>query len=330
MAISTDPTISVLLPVRDDAEYLSQSLDSLFAQTYADFEVIALDAGSNDDSRVILDAIDDPRLRVEEVSAEASLYETLNFGLQLARGRFVARQEADGLSAPMRFERQARYLDDNPAVVAVGSAVHLLSPGGARRETVRLTQWVTIRTLMHQNEIVHGSVMIRRSALDAIGGYDPRFTLRGGYDLWLRLLSEGELHNIPDPLYNVRTYRDPVTADSIRHLALSHYFALHQHGYGERVSPERVESVEGLQQFKDELPAHEQAAYHLDVAQTLLRYGGRREARIELIESLRASVTFKAVALLAASFGGPLVDRFVPAEFQKYRFRELDRKKWGR
>jgi hypothetical protein len=183
---------------------------------------------------------------------------------------------------------------------------------------------------MHQNELVHGSVMIRRTALDAIGGYDPLFTIRGGYDLWLRLLSEGELHNIPEPLYNVRTYRETVSSEAIRSIALSHYFALHLHGYGEPVSPNQLETDAGLEAFRDELSPAERAAYHLDVAQTMLRYGGRRDARRELITSLQEARTLKGLALLAASFGGPLIERFVPAEFQKYRFRELDRKKWER
>jgi glycosyltransferase involved in cell wall biosynthesis len=328
MVAQTDPTISVLLPVRNDEEYISQSLGSLFEQTYSDFEVIVLDAGSTDTTPEILTACDDPRLRVEQVSEDASLYETLNYGLRIARGQFVARQEADGLSAPTRFERQARYLTETPAVVAVGTAVHLLSPGGARTETIQLEQWVTIRILMRQNELVHGTVMIRRAALDAIGGYDPLFTIRGGYDLWLRLLSEGELHNIPEPLYNVRIYREPVSSEAIRKIALSHYFALHQHGYGKRVSPEKLQTESGLEDFRNSLSSQERAAYHVDVAQTLLRYGGRSEARRELVDSLRAARTAKAIALLAVSFGGPLVERFVPAEFQKYRFRELDRKKW--
>lgn len=328
MPHSSEPTVSVLLPVRNDAEYLGLSVESLLNQTYPDFELIILDAASTDNTQELLESYEDPRIRIEHVSGDASLYDTLNYGLRVSRGRFVARQEADGLSAPTRFEQQVRYLTQIPAVVAVGTAAHLITPGGARRETLQLKPRVTINALRRQNELIHGTVMVRRTALSAIGGYDTRFKIRGGYDLWVRLLSEGELHNLPDPLYNVRTYRGPVSSDVIRDIAISHYYALHQHGYGDSGTQEQLQIEGELNTFLDSLPAADRAAYHLDVAQTMLRYGERSDARRELITSLRYARSPKAVALLAVSFGGPFVERFVPAEFQKYRFRELDRKKW--
>lgn len=328
MSTPPDPTVSVLVPVRDDEDYIKPAIDSILSQTYADFELVLIEAGSVDSTPEIIASYDDPRIRVETVSDKASLYEALNYGLRVCRGHYIARHDADGLSVPTRIEKQVRYLNENPAVVAIGTSAHLLTPGGARTETISLTPRVTIQTLRRQNELIHGSVMVRRDALDSIGGYDELFKIRGGYDLWLRLLSEGELHNFVAPLYNIRTYRTPVSSHVIRDLALYHYFALHQHGYGDIGSVEQLEQDRSLETFLDSLPKSTRASFHVDVAQTMLRYGKRSDARRELITALHHSASHKAVVLLLMSFGGPLVDKFVPADFQKYRFRELDRKKW--
>src|SRR5690348_9897876 len=132
------PLISVLLPVRDAAPYLDAALDSLARQTLGDFEIIAIDDGSTDGSREILarHAAADPRSSVHAQAAEG-LVATLNRGLALAAGTYLARMDADDVAWPERFAAQAAFLADRSSAALVGGAMQEIDaagrPGAIRR-----------------------------------------------------------------------------------------------------------------------------------------------------------------------------------------------------
>src|SRR5258706_1545517 len=162
------PLISVLLPVRDAAPYLDAALDSLSRQTLGDFEIIAIDDGSTDRSRDILarHAASDPRIEVHAQGAQG-LIATLNRGLALARGTYLARMDADDIAWPERFAAQAAFLANHPSVALVCGAVQEIDaacrPGAIRREP---TEPAAIRSLLpRRNCIAHPTRMERRAAL---------------------------------------------------------------------------------------------------------------------------------------------------------------------
>jgi len=224
----TSPLISVLLPVRDAAPYLDAALDSLSQQTLGDFEIIAIDDGSRDGSRDVLarHAAADPRMAVHGQPAQG-LIATLNRGLALARGTYLARMDADDVAWPERFAAQAAFLADRPSVALVGGAIQEIDaagrPGAVRREP---TEPAAIRALLPtRNCIAHPTVMARRAALAAAGGYRGAFLAAEDYDLWLRLSEVAELANLPEVVLSHRLHQATVSIERVEQQIISEFAA---------------------------------------------------------------------------------------------------------
>lgn len=216
MTTTSLPTISVLLPVRNGMPYLPIAIESLLAQTFGDFEIIAIDDGSTDGTADYLRGLRDPRLRSISPGG-AGLAAALNAGLVEARGRFIARQDADDWSMPERFARQAAYLDAHQDITLVATCAGYVDGAGrpvdnAWTRTVRSQQDPAqspdriLRLMPLTCCLTHGSVMMRAGALREAGGYDPAMVPAEDYDLWLRLLPHHKLAKLPDRLYAYRVH----------------------------------------------------------------------------------------------------------------------------
>jgi glycosyltransferase involved in cell wall biosynthesis len=200
---TSPPRVSVILPVYNGEPYLAEAVDSILGQTYADFELIAIDDGSRDGSGALLDAVRDPRVRVVH-QENMGLALTLNKGIALARGEFIARQDQDDISRPERLARQVAYLDAHPACGLLGTWSVILED---RKPTSRQHRHpcsngeLQLRVLF-DSFFVHSSVMMRRAALDRAGVYptDPERNPPEDFDLWLRIARDHELANLPEPL----------------------------------------------------------------------------------------------------------------------------------
>ncbi len=219
MSTGPIPAVSVLMPVYDAGRFLTAALESILAQTFADFELIAIDDGSRDDSSAVLArfAARDPRIRV--LSQEnRGIVATLNRALELARAPLVARMDADDLSRPDRFAKQIAYLRQHPEVAAVSGAMDVIDDGGAylRTDAFPTLPGAIESELIHRNCFCHAPVMARTETLRSIGGYRGRVQYAEDYDLWLRMSEVARLANLPDVLYSVRLH--PVTI-STRHTA---------------------------------------------------------------------------------------------------------------
>lgn len=208
------PSISVVLSVYNGQQHLVAAVRSILDQTLADFELIIIDDGSTDETPRILADVQrgDPRVRLVR-QENRGLTAALNTGLGLARGRFIARQDADDTSLPERFARQLAFLEGHPSVVAVGSSADVLSGSGAK--VGAMTPAVGPEAVRHglltlRTTPVHGSIMMRREAVQAMGGYREAFRVGQDYDLWLRLSSRFDMDNLPEVLYQWRLDRGSV------------------------------------------------------------------------------------------------------------------------
>ena len=202
------PIVSVVLPVRNAAGTLDDALNSVLAQTFKAFEVIAVDDGSTDGTPEVLRraAWRDSRLRVISTTG-GGITAALNRGVSLAAGRFIARQDADDASMPQRFERQVEWLEQRPRVCAVGTgAVTIDSVGRPIGQfPIRLGVAAVRKGLLTARVTpVHGSMMIRRECLVEVGGYREAFVMSQDFDLWLRLLERYDIDNIEECLYQWR------------------------------------------------------------------------------------------------------------------------------
>jgi len=217
--VTPAPAVSVLMSVKNGAAYVREAVESVLAQTASDLELIVIDDGSVDATATVLAAIPDPRLRVVH-QEPAGLTRSLNRALGLARAPLVARLDADDLALPDRLERQRRFLDAHPDVGLLGTGAREIDAAGldVARIMPPADDAEIRRVLIRRNPFVHSSVLMRRSAVDLAGGYDPQLSVAQDYDLWMRMSGLTRLGNLPEPLVVRRLLpgRITVTRDSER------------------------------------------------------------------------------------------------------------------
>jgi Glycosyl transferase family 2 len=205
------------MPVFDAAPFLAEAIESILGQTVDDLELIVVDNGCRDGSVEIIERFvrADPRLRVIVNDTNLGPTRAANQGWQAARAEYVARLDSDDVALPDRLQSQIGFLDTHPAVAAVGGAVIEIDADGKRGPTSRFaTEDRGIRaTLMRRNCIAHPAVLMRRSALQAVGGY--RLDHAEDYDLWLRLSERYELANLGRPLILYRRHPEQYSLATI-------------------------------------------------------------------------------------------------------------------
>jgi glycosyltransferase involved in cell wall biosynthesis len=208
-------TVCVLLPVRDGARFLREALDSVLGGG-GTFELVVVDDGSTDATPEILSSYDDERLRVVRQGREG-LVAALNRGLRETRSATVVRMDADDVSLPSRLERQQAVLAADHRVGLVGCGVETIDAEGRTTGSWLLPEDDPglRRRLLLRNPFAHGSVAIRRAALDAAGGYDVRYGANEDYDLWRRIAREWRLAAVPEVLYRYREHAEAVTKTGV-------------------------------------------------------------------------------------------------------------------
>jgi glycosyltransferase involved in cell wall biosynthesis len=178
--------------------------------------LVVIDDGSSDGTKALLEgyATRDPRVRLIS-RPNQGLTKTLNEGLGLARGEFIARMDADDVSLPTRFEKQVEFLRANPDCVCVGARVLRVDPYGSplSESDHKLTHAEIDAQLIEQGlgwAITHPVAMIRRDAVQKVGGYREQFKTSQDLDLWLRLAEIGRLANLPEILLKYRYHPESV------------------------------------------------------------------------------------------------------------------------
>lgn len=199
--------ISVIIPVYNGEKTIQQTLESVFNQTFTDFELIIIDDGSQDSTLEVINGIRDPRLKVFSYP-NAGVSESRNRGLELATGEYIAFLDADDLWTPDKLEAQLKALQENPkAAVAyswsdwIDESSQFLRAGG--HITVNGNAYAK---LLLRDFVESGSnPLIRRQALAEVGGFDRSVTPAEDWDMWLRLAARYEFVAVPLPqiLYRV-------------------------------------------------------------------------------------------------------------------------------
>jgi len=210
------PRISIIMPVWNGEKFLAAAVDSLLAQTFADFELLVVDDGSTDRTPEILRAYADPRLRVLRLD-HAGIVVALNHGLSQARAEWIARLDADDLSLPHRLERQWQAVNRNPATVLCHTAVTFFGDGSVPAGTARLprTRSFTALRLCYQSPIVHSTVLFKKSVALAVGGYLPEERHAEDFSLWGRLLEQGEFVGLPERLVQFRLHSHSISQKNL-------------------------------------------------------------------------------------------------------------------
>jgi glycosyltransferase involved in cell wall biosynthesis len=213
-----NPTVSILLPVYNGAAYLRKSLHSVLRQTHQDFELIIIDDGSSDESARIIQSVNDHRIRFYRQD-NRGLAATLNRAIELSGGEYLARQDQDDVSLPSRLEKQLSYLVSHPECGLVGTWAEIVSgtekTGRAHRHAAE--NYSLKFDLLFDNPFVHSSVMLRKSAVKAVGMYstDPSRQPPEDYELWSRISRKWEVANIPEVLHIYREIPTSMSRDGV-------------------------------------------------------------------------------------------------------------------
>jgi len=214
----TAPLVSVILSVRNGAADLPGAIDSILRQTFTNFEFIILNNASSDGTAAILDKLSDSRVRVVHQD-NLGLGGSLNRGISIARGRYVARQDHDDWAAPTRLEKQVSFLEKNPDCALIGTRAEIWV-GDKRTDRVHdhPTEDAALRfELLFDNPFVHSSVMLRKAALEQVGGYatDPTRAPPEDYELWSRIARKYRVANLPERLMVYREMEKSMSRDGI-------------------------------------------------------------------------------------------------------------------
>jgi hypothetical protein len=201
------PRVSVVMPVHNGGPHLEHAVESILGQTFADFEFVIIDDGSTDSTAEVLRRHQAADRRVRVLHQEkAGLVASLNCGCGQARAPYIARMDADDIAFPDRLARQVEFLDRHPTVALVGSAVVRIDATGREltRNVCPTSHAEIVEALREYTCFTHPTVVLRATALAAVGGYRPAYRAAEDYDLWLRLSERFELANLPDPLLYYR------------------------------------------------------------------------------------------------------------------------------
>lgn len=198
--------VSIIMPVYNAEAYLQAALDSLYAQSLSDFEILAINDGSTDGSAQILSKQTDRRLIVLTNDHNQGLSFSLNRGLQAASGDYLARMDADDLSDPRRLALQVNFLDSNPTIDLCGTDINLIDRTGLvyGQTSYPTTDEAIKATMIFSSPFAHPSVMFSRRLLNNPDCY-YRATASEDYDLWQRLSASTTFANLPEYLLNYRS-----------------------------------------------------------------------------------------------------------------------------
>ena len=202
-----NPAVTVLMPVYNGEAFLRDAMDSVLMQTFDDFELLVIDDGSMDASSQIVEAYLDKRVRLERNEKNLNQPRSLNKGIQLARGAYIARMDCDDICHPDRLRQQVTFLEAHEDVAIVGTWAKLV--GGQRDEVWRLPtnpSKVEAELIFHST-LIHPSVLIRKEVLiNQDLAYDENLAHGAeDWDLWQRCRQHGRLANIPAVLLEYRT-----------------------------------------------------------------------------------------------------------------------------
>ena len=184
------PLVSVCVPVYNAAPYLRECIDSILAQSFADFELLLADDGSTDDSRAIIRSYADPRVRL--IEREHDYIATLNALLDAARGKYVARMDADDRMLKDRLRTQVDYMEAHPEIDLLGGGMLYIGEQSGFHMPDVVGRAVSVADLLKRNVFYHPTVMMRRATMQAHGlRYDREFIYAEDYRLWMVMAREG-------------------------------------------------------------------------------------------------------------------------------------------
>ncbi|PTB99223.1 hypothetical protein C9993_04170 [Marinobacter sp. Z-F4-2] len=202
------------MSVYNGEEYLSKSIDSILKQSFTNFEFIIINDGSNDNSEEIIKSYCDPRIIYISNEANLGLISSLNKGLALARGKYIARQDADDISLRNRIEKQVKHLEENSETAVVGSHIRYIDE---KQNHIGSLEYPVTRNsnkwqLFFNSTICHSAALYRKSLALKLGGYSKEYKYAEDYELWSRISRCSGIENLSDTLQLYRIHNGAISS----------------------------------------------------------------------------------------------------------------------
>ncbi|MBX2857963.1 MAG: glycosyltransferase [Cellvibrionaceae bacterium] len=214
MPNTNKPAISVVMPVKDGERYLRMALDSVLRQSFDNFEIIIVNDGSSDSTAQIIASYSDPRLIVIAHSVPQGVAVSLNVGIAKARGKYVARMDADDCCLPRRLERQFNYMEAHSNCIALGCSYYLMDENDkVLRKAYVPTSDAELRfMLLYSVPFCHPSLMYRRQVLIDNGlSYSKASGYAEDFEFLIRLSKFGDFACTCEYLFQYRTHAGGVS-----------------------------------------------------------------------------------------------------------------------
>lgn len=205
MAINK-PLVSIIMSVFNGQEHLKESIDSLLNQTYHNLEIIIVNDGSTDSTREVIRFYNDKRIVFIDRNENLGLTKSLNEGLALCRGNYIARQDVGDISFRTRIEQQVDFLQDHSEISILGSAIEWFNFNRTLKRFVYNGNPDNVRSrlLSFFNPIPHSTLMFRKEVVERLSGYNNYFVLAQDYDFLLRASEIFKITSLPKPLVKLR------------------------------------------------------------------------------------------------------------------------------
>ncbi|WP_163527373.1 glycosyltransferase family 2 protein [Halobacillus ihumii] len=213
-----EPLVSIIMPVYNSEEYLDESIKSILNQTYKNFELILINDGSTDESINIINKFKDDRIMVYNNDGNKGLIKTLNIGLELSKGTYIARMDADDISTKLRIEKQVNFLKENLDISIVASNAIMFSdkyPWIKKHTSYNKGVDAIKCELLFQNRIFHPSVMFRKSIIETDKAfYNDDHIMCEDFGFWQLLADKNNIEVMKERLIHYRMSNTSITSKS--------------------------------------------------------------------------------------------------------------------
>ncbi len=208
-----NPKITVLMSIYNGEKNLYRSIDSILNQTFTDFEFLIIDDGSTDRTLEILQNYNDPRIKVIANEKNIGLTKSLNKGIKIAKGKYIARQDSGDISCSERLAKQYYFLENNKEYGLVGSWTEVIDGNNNHIQYWKQESEpeLIFYILSFRNCLTHTSVMFDREFVGEIGGYNEKYERSQDYELWYRISRKKKIYVIQEYLVKWRMVGEGVS-----------------------------------------------------------------------------------------------------------------------
>lgn len=213
-----NPKVSVIIPTKNRAHYVSSAIKSVLDQTFKDFELIVCDAASTDNTEEVVGKFADERIHYIREDIDRGVSACRNIGIRNSRGTFVAFLDDDDLWMPSKLEKQLGLIEKNPSVGAVTAGCWIINQRGSIvKFEIPSVKGKIFPAILGKNYVGNCSmVLARKECLEKVGMFDENLHAAEDYDLWIRLAKYYEFECVKEYLVLGRIHKTSISSDRQR------------------------------------------------------------------------------------------------------------------